>query len=112
MPSSRKAEMKPLRVLVAASAALLTLTVSGQVASAEPSSAATASRATGQTVRISSYNVKHSLSAEAAVGDIVELAELSDVVTLQEMASGARRRAVRASLMDCSLCPFEGYLPA
>ena len=105
--------MKPLRVLaVASSAVLLTLTVSGQVATADPSAAATASGSVSQSVRISTYNVQHDLSATEAVSDINDLAQISDIVTLQEMASGARRQGIRASLLDCSVCPFEGYLPS
>jgi endonuclease/exonuclease/phosphatase (EEP) superfamily protein YafD len=105
--------MKSLRSFAVTGAALtlLALSVSGQVATAEPSSATTAAAPTPQTIRISTYNVQHALSAETAVSDIEKLAAGSDIVTLQEMGSGARRRGVRAALLDCSLCPFEGYFP-
>jgi endonuclease/exonuclease/phosphatase (EEP) superfamily protein YafD len=105
--------MKPLRSLAvpAAALAVATLAVSGQVAAADPSTAATAAAPAAQTVRISTYNVKHDLSAATAVSDITRLAASSDIVTLQEMSSGVRRRGVRAALLDCSVCPFEGYFP-
>ena len=87
--------------------------VTGQVAlaHAEDSQQAVATAVSAQEISISSYNVRHTLSADRAVADIKELAARSDIVTLQEMSSGVRRREVRASLFDCSMCPFEGYLP-
>jgi hypothetical protein len=104
--------MKLLRTSVLGSAvlALLALTVPGQVAAADTSSRA-AKEQVRQTVRISTYNIKHSLRADAAVADIQDLAAESDIVTLQEMSSGTRRRGVVESLLNCTMCPFEGYLP-
>ncbi len=104
--------MKLLRnsVLSSAFLALLALTVSGQGASADTSSRA-AQEEVRQTVRISTYNIEHGLSAEAAVADVQDLAADSDIVTLQEMSSGTRRRGVVETLLNCTMCPFEGYLP-
>lgn len=64
------------------------------------------------TVKIATYNTKASMSVGRAVADIEKLASTgADVVALQEMSSAKKRKAVRAALLDCNMCPYEGYMP-
>ena len=64
------------------------------------------------TVRIASYNTHARLSASAAAADVMKLAGTgADILALQEMGSKARRNAVTSSLVDCSMCAYEAYMP-
>ncbi len=88
--------------------------VTGHVALAQTGGSArsTTQEVTTQEIRISTYNVQHDLDASEAIRDVQELATRSDIVALQEMSSGTRRSGVRESLLDCTMCPFEGYMPS
>src|SRR5690606_26500921 len=63
------------------------------------------------TVQIATYNSAATVKTARAVADIERLAQVSDVVALQEMGSWARRSAVAASLVDCETCTFDAYMP-
>ena len=63
------------------------------------------------TVQIATYNSAAATKIDQAVADITRLATVSDVVTLQEMGSAKRRKAVAASLVDCETCVFDAYMP-
>ncbi len=63
------------------------------------------------TVQIATYNAAAATKTNRAVADIQRLAAAADVVALQEMGSGARRRAVAASLVDCETCTFDAFMP-
>ncbi len=63
------------------------------------------------TVQIATYNSAATVKTERAVADIQRLAAVSDVVTLQEMGSPARRGAVASSLVDCETCRFDAFMP-
>ena len=64
-------------------------------------------------VRIVTYNTAATQKTERAVADIIRLADetLADVITLQEMSNPARRRGVREALVQCSMCPYEEFMP-
>lgn len=63
-------------------------------------------------MRVATYNASAQADHDRAVADVVRLADEADIVTLQEMSSLKRRNAVRRALIDCGMCPFEGYLPS
>jgi endonuclease/exonuclease/phosphatase (EEP) superfamily protein YafD len=65
------------------------------------------------TVRITTYNTAAATSVADALSDIKKLAaQGADIITLQEMGGRVRRAAVSAALVDCSMCPYESYMPA
>ena len=66
----------------------------------------------GIQVRVASYNAASFVDHDRAAGDVARLATEADIIGLQEMSSLQRRNAVKARLLDCSSCPFEGYMPA
>lgn len=63
-------------------------------------------------VRVASYNTASFVDHGRAAADVARLASEADIIGLQEMSSLKRRNAVKARLLDCSSCPFEGYMPA
>ena len=65
------------------------------------------------TVRIATYNTAAGTTVANAVSDIKKLAAQGpDIITLQEMGSRAKRTGVTSALVDCSMCPYESYMPA
>lgn len=64
-------------------------------------------------IRIATFNTAAPNSTARAVADIMKLAATQpDVITLQEMANPGRRAAIRDDLVNCSMCPYEEYIPA
>lgn len=108
--------MRPIRTTVSALACGLLLVAGTAAPSAGGPSGARGAGSRDEagpvTIRIATYNVKSSLTPEQAVADISKLAGTGvDVITLQEMGGGPRRAALRAALVDCETCVFDGYLP-
>jgi endonuclease/exonuclease/phosphatase (EEP) superfamily protein YafD len=90
----------------------LLVTMGGHAASAAVGPAPFAAKAKNVSqVRVATYNTSSQVSLGQAVADVARLADEADIVTLQEMSSLKRRNAVRASLVDCSMCPFEAHIP-
>lgn len=90
----------------------LVVTMGGHAASAATGPAPFAAKARNAShVKVATYNTSAQLGVEQAVADVTRLADQADIVTLQEMSSLKRRNAVRAKLVDCSMCPFEAYIP-
>lgn len=74
--------------------------------------AATTAEPITASVRFVTYNTGAHVEVSDAVADIERLAARgADVLALQEMGSAMRRSAVRASLVNCSMCPYEAYMP-
>ena len=86
--------------------------LSAVVASTVVGSPVQARTTSGIQVRVASYNTAAFIDHDRAAADVVRLAAEADIIGLQEMASLTRRNAVKARLLDCSSCPFEGYMPA
>lgn len=65
------------------------------------------------TIRFATLNSEAKLGVRRALSDIRGLADSgATVIALQEMASPAKRAAVRERLVDCSMCPFDAYMPS
>jgi endonuclease/exonuclease/phosphatase family metal-dependent hydrolase len=96
---------------------VLVAAVASQTASAPAANArvdrTTAPAPVSATVRIATYNTEAGVTTANSLADISKLAaQGADIITLQEMGSGARRAAVTAALVDCSMCAYEAYMPA
>src|SRR4051794_18614948 len=77
-----------------------------QRASAKPSQPVSVS------LRFVTLNTAATNSTSKAVSDVKRLAATgADIITLQEMASAERRKAVRAALVDCSGCRYSAWMP-
>ena len=106
-----------LPLLAQACGLVLVAAVASQTASA-PAANARADRTAAPapvtaTVRVTTYNTAAWVTTANALTDIKKLAARGpDIITLQEMGSRARRAAVSAALVDCSMCPYESYMPA
>jgi hypothetical protein len=88
----------------------LAVTLAGQTASAEAASR-TSRREVAAQVRVATYNAAAFVAHARAAADVTRLAGAADVVTLQEMSSAERRKMVRAALIDCATCVYQGYMP-
>lgn len=63
-------------------------------------------------VNIATYNVEYGRSNTAVVSDLRRLAsDGADVMGLQEMGSGTRRKAVLEQFVDCSTCQYDAFMP-
>lgn len=64
-------------------------------------------------LRVVTLNTAATISTARALSDIKQLAATgADIITLQEMASAERRKAVRAALVDCAGCAYSAWMPA
>lgn len=62
---------------------------------------------------VATYNTAGWLPTSTAVADLTKLAGTGvDVMTLQEMGQGKRRKAVNAALVDCSTCKYDAFMPS
>lgn len=81
------------------------------IADAQPSRAATSAGPTS-TVRIATFNAAAKSTTREGFNDVKDLlAEGPDIVALQEMSSGERRKLVRERLTDCATCAWDGWFP-
>ena len=108
--------MRPARLSVTAAVWALAMVAAGAgqaaLAADSGSSARTGNRVVTVPVKIATLNTAHTISTQRAVTDVKKLAGTgADIITLQETASGERRRGIRAALVDCSGCPFDAYMP-
>lgn len=63
-------------------------------------------------LRFVTYNASAQVDPGPALDDVRRiLATHPDIVTLQEMASGEKRRLIRERFLDCPNCTWDGYLP-
>lgn len=84
-----------------------------------PSSAAPSAHAAGSsrgpaasTVRIATLNTAATSTTREGFNDVKNLlAAGPDIVALQEMSSGERRKRVRERLVDCATCLWDGWFP-
>jgi endonuclease/exonuclease/phosphatase (EEP) superfamily protein YafD len=110
----------PLPLLAQACGLVLVAAVASQTGIAPAAGARSAQTAATVTpapisasVRIATYNTAAAVTVSDSLADIKNLAaDGADVITLQEMGGGARRAAVTAALVDCSMCEYEAYMPA
>ena len=108
--------MRPTRWSALAGAlAIATLVPTHAVAAPKPDSSRATSVARQElpttTFSIATYNIRNALSSSTAVADVQRLAAAgADVIATQEMGSRMRRDAVRAAMIDCEGCVFDGYL--
>jgi endonuclease/exonuclease/phosphatase (EEP) superfamily protein YafD len=84
---------------------------------AQSSTISAAARGTGKPVsvglRFVTLNTEGPNSTGQALSDVKKIAAAgADIITLQEMASAERRKAVRAALVDCSGCRYGAWMPS
>lgn len=71
-----------------------------------------ASKAASVSLRFVTLNTAATNSTKRALSDVKKIAATgADIITLQEMASAERRKAVRAALVDCSGCLYSTWMP-
>lgn len=106
-----------LNLLAHASALVLVAAVASQTAVASAADApqrlvTTTGSTISAPVRIATYNTEAAVPLGDSLADIQKLAaDGADIITLQEMGGRARRAAVTAALVDCSMCQYESYMP-
>ncbi len=89
----------------------LALSLAGQTATAEAASRPKKRRQVAVQVNLATYNTSAQVRHQRAARDVRDLAAQADILALQEMSSAQRRKQVRAYLVDCDTCLFEGYMP-
>ena len=64
-------------------------------------------------LRFVTLNTEAPNTVSQAVSDVKRMAATgADIITLQEMASAKRRKAVRAALVDCTGCLYSAWMPS
>ncbi len=87
--------------------------VAGATAAPSPSAAKPKGDPVAVNLRIATFNTAATQSVKRAVADIKRIAaESPDVIALQEMGSGERRKQIRAKLVDCKRCLYDAHMPA
>lgn len=105
-PVARGAVAVGAAVLAACLAATGTTAAAGAGSSTGPNEPVTTP------LRIITYNTDAQLEPEAALHDLAVIMRRDpDIITLQEMASPAKRAAVRATYVDCDGCVWGTNMP-
>ena len=81
-------------------------------AAVAPTRAAAGPDPAASTVRIATFNAAAKSTTREGFNDVKALlAQGPDIVALQEMSSGERRKQVRERLIDCATCVWDGWFP-
>jgi endonuclease/exonuclease/phosphatase (EEP) superfamily protein YafD len=92
-------------------AAVLTLSLAAPTAAPAARSGNT-TEPTTSVFSIVTYNAEAKVRPARTMDDLATILETDpDIVALQEMSSGEKRKLVRETYLDCAECVWDGYMP-
>ena len=69
-------------------------------------------RSTTSTLTVVTYNAGAQVRPSRTMGDLASIFRRNpDIVTLQEMSSGEKRKRVRERYLDCARCVWDAHMP-